>query len=242
MQFKVKGILSYPHLNTPRSVNPGDDPKFGASVLILKTDPQVAQIQAIIEQEKANGWPSGFPANGKVFMKDGAIAFPDQPDVHGYMIISGNAKAEDKPDVVDMNVQPVMDPSLACAGSICWVAFNSFTYNQNVNKGVGAGLNAVMVTGEMGALGRLDGRPSVESMFADVTTGGEPAPSPAPNANAPAPALPDAPEPTPQYVMTEKAAGMTRDQLIASGKGWTDELLIAQGLMLPPAGVTTSFQ
>ena len=55
MQFKVKGILSYPHLFTPRSVNPGDDPKFSASILIRKDDPQVQQIQQIIDTEKANG-------------------------------------------------------------------------------------------------------------------------------------------------------------------------------------------
>lgn len=61
MQFKVKGILSYPHLFTPRSVNPGDDPKFSASILLRKDDPQVQQIQQIIDTEKANGWPNGFP-------------------------------------------------------------------------------------------------------------------------------------------------------------------------------------
>ena len=233
-QFKVKGILSYPHLNSPRAIEAGKDPKYSASVLILKTDPQVATIQAIIEQEKLNGWPSGFPATGKVFMKES----PDHPE---YMVINGNAKAEDKPAVVDMNRAPVMDPSLACAGSICWVAFNSFTYDQAVNKGVSCGLNAVMVTGEMGALGRLDGRPSVESMFADVAEGG--APTPAPNAApVPTPATPPPPTPTPQYVMTEKANGCTREQLINSGQGWTDELLIEQGMMLPPGGVKPSFQ
>lgn len=241
-QFKVKGIISYPHLFNARAIQPGDEPKYSVSVLLKKGDPQIATIQALIEQEKANGWPSGFPANGKVFLKDGAVAHPDNPAVHEYMIVSGNARQDSKPAVVDMNTQPVVDPSQVYAGAICWVAFNSFTYNQAVNKGVSCGLNAVMITGEEGELGRLDGRPTVESMFADVT--GTPAPATTEASTAapiPAPNAPDAPAPTPQYVMTEKAGGLTRDQLLASGKGWTDELLIAQGLMLPPAGVTTSF-
>ena len=241
MHFKVKGILSYPHLNQARSVNPGDAPKFGCSVLILKTDPQVAQIQSIIEQEKANGWPSGFPTNGKTFMKDCAVAFPDQPDVHGYMVISGNANADSKPQVVDANLQPVIDPSLACAGSVCWIAFNSFVYNQPVNKGVGAGLNGVMITGEMGVLGRLDGKPSLETMFAGVNDGATT--TAAPQQVAPSPASPPpAPNAEPQYIMTAKAAGNTRQQLLDNGQGWTDELLLSQDMMTLPGGVTTSFQ
>ena len=159
----------------------------------------------------------------------------------GYMVISGNANADSKPQVVDANLQPVIDPSLACAGTVCWVAFNSFVYNQPVNKGVGAGLNGVMVTGEMGVLGRLDGKPSLETMFAGVNdTAGTQA---APQQVAPSPASPPPPAPNaePQYVMTAKAAGNTRQQLLDNGQGWTDELLLSQGMMTLPGGVKPSF-
>ena len=225
MQFKVKGILSYPHLFTPRSVNPGDDPKFSASILLRKDDPQVAQIQQIIDQEKANGWPNGFPANGKQFMKDGAVAHPDKPDMHNYWIINANSKADSKPHVVDAQMNPVMNQGDAYAGAVVWAAMNSFTYNQPVNKGVGCGLNGVMLTGEEGELGRLDGKPTVEGMFGDVA-GAAPAAAPAPNA---APAAPAAPA----YQMTAAANGLTREQYHASG--WTDEQLLAQGLMIKPS-------
>jgi hypothetical protein len=239
MQFKVKGILSYPHLFAPRAIEQGQDPKYSTTVLILKTDPQVAQIQAIIEQEKANGWPSGFPANGKVCLKDCAVAFPENPAIHGYMAITGTAKADSKPAVVDMNMQPVLDPSQVYAGSICWVAFNSFTYDTTMNKGVSAGLNAVMVTGEESPLGRLDGKPSVESLFADVA-GGATAPAttaPVPAAAAPTPpvppAVPEVPAPAPQYVMTAKANGATYQQMIDAG--WTNEMLVQQGMAIAPS-------
>lgn len=238
MQFKIKGVISYPHLFQARSVNPGDDPKYSCSVLLHKTDPQVAQVQAIIDTEKANGWPSGFPPKGKIFMKDCAIEFPNEPKVKDYMIVQGNAKIDSKPAVVDANLQPVLDPSQACAGSVAWVAFNTFTYDHAVNKGVGAGLNAVMLTDEMGALGRLDGRPSVESLFGDVVGGAVPAPmaapAPAPIAAAPAPAPAPA---VPQYTMTAAANGLTREAYHASG--WTDLQLIQAGLMV--SAVPTSF-
>lgn len=219
---------------TPRAVEAGKDPKYSCSVLIKKTDPQVAQIQAIIDADKLNGWPSGFPATGKIFMKDS----PENPE---YVVINGNAQQDMKPPVVDANICPIIDPSQVYAGAIAWVSFNSFTYNKDVNKGVAAGLNGVMITGEEGELGRLDGRPTAESMFADVQGGGVPATTaPAPAApNAPAPAAPGPPVPTPQYVMTAKAQ-FTRDQYLAT-PGWTDELLISEGLMLPPNGVAPSF-
>lgn len=236
MQFKVKGIISYPHLFNARAIEVGGDQKYSVSVLIKKNDPQVAALQSIIDQEKANGWPSGFPANGKVFMKDCAVAFPSEPTLAGYMVISGNAKLEAKPAVVDANMNPVMDPSQVYAGSICWVAFNSFIYNQAVNKGVSCGLNAVMITGEDSELGRLDNRPSVESMFSDVVGGVAPVGAVSPSGGiAPAPSGPPAPAPNapkPVNVMTAKAT-FTYDQYI--GAGHTDATLIAEGLMIEPS-------
>ncbi len=236
MQFKVKGILSYPHLFTPRSVNPGDDPKFSASILLRKDDPQVQQIQQIIDTEKANGWPNGFPANGKQFMKDGAVQHPDRPEMHSYMIISANAKADSKPHTVDMQMNPVMNQSDAFAGAVVWAALNSFTYNQPVNKGVGCGLNGIMLTGEEGELGRLDGKPTVEGMFGDIAQGDTAAPATVPSATSAAPTAPAAP---PAHQMTAKANGLTREQYHAAG--WSDEQLIQHGYMLPPNGVTPSF-
>jgi hypothetical protein len=225
MQFKVKGILSYPHLFTPRSVNPGDDPKFSASILVRKDDPQVQQIQQIIDTDKANGWPNGFPANGRQFMKDGAVQHPDRPEMHSYMIIRPNAKAYSKPHTVDMQMNPVMNQADAYAGAVVWAALNSFVYNQSVNKGVGCGLNGIMLTGEEGELGRLDGRPTVEGMFGDVAQGGGGAPQ-APAAPAtPPPAAPSAPK----YQMTDKANGLTREQYHAAG--WSDEQLVQHGIM-----------
>jgi hypothetical protein len=214
MQFKVKGILSYPHLFTPRSVNPGDDPKFSASILVRKDDPQVQQIQQ--------------------FMKDGAVQHPDRPEMHNYMIISANAKADSKPHVVDAQMNPVMNQADAYAGAIAWAAFNSFVYNQPVNKGVGCGLNGIMLTGEEGELGRLDGKPTVEGMFGDLAQGG------APQAPASAPAATATPPPAaPKHQMTDKANGLTREQYHATG--WSDEQLIQHGMMVPPGGVAPSF-
>lgn len=243
--FKIKGILSYPHIFQPRAVQQGDDPKYGVVVLVADNDPQLANVIALQEQEKLNGFPSGFPATGKLFCKPST-------DYPGYHQISGGAKADQKPAVVDSSMQPIIDPGAVYAGAVAWVAFNTFVYNQAVNKGVSAGLNGVMLTGEEGALGRIDGRPTVDSMFGDVN--GAAAPHVAANGAAitippnlqqaapvapqaptpPAPPAPVAPAAPVALQMTAAAKGVTLEQYLAT-PGWTEELLIEQGLAIRPS-------
>lgn len=241
--FKVKGILSYPYLFQPRASEEGGDPKFGALVLIRKDDPQLAGVQALVAQEKAAGFPTGFPAKGKCFLKDCAVEFPDDPRMANYMAVSGSAQLASRPAVVDGNLQPILDPSQVCAGMIVWGAFNSFVFKKTTNSGVSAGLNGIMSTGDMGELGRLDGRPSVESMFAGASAiiAAAPAaqPSPAPAAAAPLQVAPNAafmaaPAPAahvPKRVMTAKAGNFTYEQYMAT-PGWTEQMLIDQGFMV----------
>lgn len=237
--------MSYPHLFQPRAVQQGQEPKYSVAALIRKDDPQVTQIQAAIETEKANGFPSGFPAKAKVCLKDCAVEFPEDPKLANYYVVSCNANAKDKPPVVDTSMQPVMDPAKVYAGAIAWLHISIYPYNKDVNRGIAAGLNGVMLTGEEGELGRLDNKPTVEQMFSGVGTPGMTPPvapqTPAVGATPPPapPTPPAAPPASPAYQMTAAAKGATRDQYLA--QGWTDELLIQHGLMLPPNGVSPSF-
>lgn len=245
--LKIKGILSYPHLFNARSVNPGDDPKFSVSILIPKNDPQLHSILQEIEIVKANGWPSGFPANGKLPLKDCAVQWPNDPKIAGYYALQTSAAADRRPQVVDTSMNPIMDPSQVYPGCIAWVAVNLSAYNTAVNKGVGAYVNGVMITGEEGPLGRLDNSQTPEQMFAGCGVGAPvaaPAPNvapipPAPNMAPLAPPAPPAKPAGPVYTMTAKANGVTREAYLAAG--WTDELLIQHGMMLPPGGVPLSF-
>ena len=246
--LKIKGILSYPHLFQARSVNPGDDPKFSVSILIPKNDPQLASILQEIETQKMNGFPSGFPVNGKLPIKDCAVQWPNDTKIAGYYALQTSAAADRRPPVVDAGMQPVMDPSQVYPGCVAWVAVNLSVYNTPVNKGVGAYVNGVMITGEEGPLGRLDNSQTPEQMFAGCGAGA-PVTAPAPNMAPPAPPAapippapnmaPPAPPAPPAFTMTAKANGITRDAYLASG--WTDEQLIQNGMMLPPGGVPLSF-
>jgi len=248
-QLKIKGILSYPHLFTPRAIEAGAEPKYSTSVLIRKDDPQLAQVQALVDQEKANGFPSGFPANGKLCLKDCAIepSYSGDPKLHNFMVLSTNNK--DKPQVVDMaTLGPLMDPALIYAGCVAWVSVGIQAYSMPVNKGVGAYVNGVMPTGEEGELGRIDGRPTAAQMFGDVSQAAPMAPMPgvtaAPPVAAPvaAPAVAPAPmsppvapaAPPAPLQMTAAAKGVTLQQYLAT-PGWTEEMLIEQGLAIRPS-------
>ena len=88
-QIQLKVILSFPHIFQPRAFQQGQEPKYSCSGLLAKTDPQLAQVQALIEQEKANTFPSGFPATGKLCLKDCATheSYKDDPRFHNYMVL-----------------------------------------------------------------------------------------------------------------------------------------------------------
>jgi len=247
-KIEIKGIMSYPHLFEPRAVNQGDDPKYSVNILIRKDDPQVAAISQAIQTEIANTFPNGFPANGKVCLKEN----PEYPD---YFELRTNSMADNPPHVVTLpGAKPVQDRSKVYAGAEAWFVVSISGYNQAVNKGIGGYINGVGITGAEGALGRLDNKPSAEQMFAGigggaavptpgagVPTAGTPAPIPGMPAAAtapPVPGMPAAPA-APEFQMTEKAQGFTREQYHA--QGWTDAQLIEQGMMLPPGGVPVKF-
>lgn len=238
----IKGILSYPHLFVPRAVDANSAPRYSVNVLLPIGDPQLVQIQAEIEQSKLTGFPQGFPPTARVCL------VPDDK-IQGYMRLSTASSAENKPSVVDMNRQPIIDPSLVFAGAVAYVAVRIRPYTKP-QKGIQAALNGVMITGETGALGRIDGRPTVDQMFSAIPAGapgaagvpmfGGPPVTAAPPPPA-APAAPAAPVATaPTYIMTPAAKGATREAMLAAG--WTDDLLIQHGMMLPPGGAPLPWQ
>lgn len=211
----LHGILSYPHLFVARAINKGDDPKYSTGLLIAKNDPQLMQLNQAVELEKASGFPQGFPDSGKVCIKDCAVQFPDRPELAGYFYIASSTGANSKPPVVGMDRLPIMDQSLVFAGAMAYVAVNIAFYNNPLNKGITSYLQSVMIDGTEGPLGRLDGRPSVETLFASVPQ---------------QPVTPQLPGSVQQPQMTAKAAGTTYESFIQSG--WTDQDLRLHGYII----------
>lgn len=239
-----KGILSFPTLFTPKVAKGADEAKYSAVLLLHPNDPQVPQIQSEVENAKRNGFPSGYTGADECFgtydSKFQGKEYYD-PRFSGYYVLSCTAKADDKPAVVDMNHQPIIDANSACAGAVVYLACGISAYTKG-KGGIGGWLNGVMVTNEEMPFGRLDSKPTVEQMFANVggnpATGGHasslpqntapPTPPPAPN-TAPAP-----PPPPVQFIATAKAQGATVEQML-TWQGWTEELLLQHGYIQKPS-------
>ena len=241
IRIKVRGILSYPHLFSPREVVKGGPPKYSTGLLIAKTDTEmVSRVQNAFDEAIRDGFPSGAPRKMKSTLKDAAEEFPDRVDtLGGYYYIS--TYSLEQPPVVDQSLSPVIEPGQVYPGLMAWVALGVFTY-KGPPPGVSAAVNGVMLTGEEGPLGRLDNKPSVEELFGELATEGTaPAPAPAPAQGAcvaPVVAPPPAPAPS-GPVMTEKAGGVPYEAFIA--QGWTDEQLLAQGYIALPGGTPPAF-
>lgn len=254
----IKGILSFPTLFIPKVAKGADLPKYSCSILLPPTDPQIPALQAEVEAAKLNSFPSGYTGQDECLTAyDIKYAGKDyyDPRFTGWWALSCTAKVEDKPAVVDMSHQPILDPGAVYSGMVGYVHLGISGYTKG-KGGIGGWLNGVMVTAEEPPMGRLDGKPSVEQMFANVGAPVQPqlgvhnvpAPAAVPPVATPPPAVvapptppvpPAAPPVAAGHVMTAKAAGQTYEASIALG--WTDENLIAHGMMLPPGGVQPSF-
>ena len=253
--MNIQGIASFPTIFTPKIAKGATDAKYGISVLLPPNDPQIPAIQQAFNEIQAVSFPNGITASADVCWSLYDQKFQGKeyydPRCSGWWVLSTSAKAEDKPMVVDRSGEQIIDPAQVYGGLIVNVHFGMSFYAKG-KTGIGGWLNGVMSSGVIGSLGRLDNKPSAEQMFASVQmpTDAAPvhqaangaviaAPAPAPAAPAapaaaPAPAAPAAPV----YQMTATATA-TREAYHAAN--WTDAQLIAEGLMLPPNGVATSF-
>lgn len=158
--------LSYVNVFEPRAAQPGQEAKYSLCVLIPKSDKEtLAKVQAAVEAAKQAGvatWGGKIPAGLKMPLRDGDTE-RDSPEYKGCYFINCNSKQ--KPGVVDAAVNPILDQSEMYSGCYGRVSINFYAYNQNGNKGIGAGLQNVqkVADGEP-----LSGRSRAEDDFTAV--------------------------------------------------------------------------
>lgn len=226
----IKGILSFPALFTPKIAKGATEPKYGCTILLAPGDPQIAVLQAEVEQAKLNTFPSGYTGADCCFAEyDVKYAGKDyyDPRFSGWYVFSTSSKENDRPAVVDLNRQPVIDPALVYSGMIAYISAGISGYVKG-KGGIGGWLNGVMITDEAPSMGRLDGKPSIEQMFANTDTSAGPVTAP-----AAIPPVPGAAPALPGLTMTAAANGLTYAQYQTAG--WSDQQLIDGGMATRPA-------
>ncbi len=136
--------LSYAHLFEPHAIE-GNDPKYSVSVLIPKTDTETLKAikEAVAEAKELGKGKFGgkVPANLKTPLRDGDDERPDDEAYVGCYFL--NASSKNKPGVVDLSVQPVLDATEVYSGCYGRLTLNFYAYSASGNKGIAAGLGNV---------------------------------------------------------------------------------------------------
>lgn len=161
--------FSYVNIFKSRSFQTGQEEKFSICLLIPKKDKEtIHKIKAAIEAAKKQGiadkWGGKLPANLKLPLRDGDGERADEAEEYAGMYFL-NANSSQKPGIIDMYKNEILDPTEVYSG--CWgrASINFFPFNSNGNKGIGVGLNNIQKLGDDEPLGGA--RASAEDDFAE---------------------------------------------------------------------------
>ncbi len=146
-----KARLSYEHLFKPYAHNPGQDERYSVTVLIPKSDIASKQrIDAAIAAATQAGiskcWNGAKPPIIAIPVYDGDGVRPTSgepfgDECKGHWVFTAYGKLP--PQVVDLNLNPIITPSDVYSGCYARVNVNFFPYNSNGKRGIGCGLNCV---------------------------------------------------------------------------------------------------
>lgn len=137
--------LSYFNGWEPKSINGGTE-KYSVSVLIPKDDLETLKnieqaIDAAIDEGIAKfGGKKPNKAAIKTPLRDGDIERDDEAYKGHYFI---NANSIIKPQIVDLNVQPILDRNEVYSGCYARVSLSFYAFNSNGNKGIACGLGNI---------------------------------------------------------------------------------------------------
>ena len=161
--------LSYVNIFKSRSFSEGQDAKYSVCVLIPKDDKKTLKaIRAAIEEATEEGvnskWGGKKPKNLKTPLRDGDDERADEAEEYENMYFL-NATSNQKPGIVDKDLNEILDPDEVYSG--CWgrVSINFYPFDAKGNRGIAAGLNNVQKMKDGERLGAA--RASAEDDFGD---------------------------------------------------------------------------
>jgi len=161
--------FSFVNVFAPRANKDGTPGKYDCCILIPKTDKvAIKMIEDAIAAAELAGKEKGIklPAKHKTPLRDGDEEHPDDDSFAEMMFM--NAGSKNKPGVRVLEngqVAEALDAEDFYSGCYGAASVNFYAYNQDVNKGIGCGLNNVIKTrdGE-----KLSGGRSADEDFDDL--------------------------------------------------------------------------
>lgn len=145
--------LSFCHLFKPHAQQPGAEEKFSCTILVPKSDTATkARIDAAIEAAKQKGvsgkWNGVCPPMVPTPVYDGdgvrpSDGMPFGPECKGHWVFTASSKADQPPEVVDQNGNPMINQSEMYSGVYAMVNVEFFPYAYGGKKGIGCALGPV---------------------------------------------------------------------------------------------------
>jgi Protein of unknown function (DUF2815) len=139
--------FSYVNLIKPRENQFGGEPKYSVTILLPKSDVATKQkIDAAIEAAKEIGkqklWNGVIPPVVAIPIHDGdgvrpSDGMPFGEECKGHWVFTATSKADQPPKIVDINLNPILDPTEVYSGMYGRIAINFAPYNQAGKKGIG---------------------------------------------------------------------------------------------------------
>lgn len=159
--------LSYSHVWDPVSIDGNSEPKYGACIIIPKSDKVTikrikAAVDAAIQEGIKSKWKGKKPVNLKLPLRDGDEERPDDEAFAGCYFLNANSKTP--PGIVDLAKHGIMDTSEVYSGCYCRFSINFYPFSTSGNNGVAAGLNNIQKVTDGVPLG---GRSRAEDDFDD---------------------------------------------------------------------------
>lgn len=164
--------LSYTHLFAPYAHQQGAEPKYSTTILVPKSDIATKQridaaINTTIQEGIQSKWNGVRPPVLAIPVYDGdgvrpSDGMPFGDECKGNWVFTASSKQA--PEVVDINLNPIIDQTQVYSGMYARVSVRFFPYASNGKKGVGCGLGPVqkLDDGEP-----LSGHMSAASAFGD---------------------------------------------------------------------------
>lgn len=146
MKAKTNGMspkarLSWPNLFEARLNDLSGKVEFSCQLIIDKDEPGLDVMKKAAAAAAEAKWGSNIPKGLRSPFRDGDAEKDDNPDYEGMIFL--NMKSNQKPGVVDEDVNPIIDPADLMAGDWVRCTFNAYAYDQKGNRGVAFGLNNV---------------------------------------------------------------------------------------------------
>lgn len=139
--------LSYVNLITPRAPKQGDKLKYSTTILIPKSDVVTKQkidaaISAAIQEGVTSKWNGAMPTQPAIPIYDGDGVRPTgeyfSAECKGHFVMT--ASSEMKPQIVDINMNEIINPTEIYSGMYARVSIRFFPYFNSGKKGIGCGL------------------------------------------------------------------------------------------------------